>query len=279
MNIPIELQLPYSKVELKIEQGIVKYLDRNKIEKIFMGISGGLDSSVTAYLAARAIGSERIVGVMMNDIVTTAQDKADAEKVIEKLGIRYLDVNVASTYANLEDLLKQELFSKFSSEELEKVGGERARMAYANLKPRLRMMILYFFDNRLNGRVVGTSDKSEILMGYFTKYGDGAADVLPIGDLYKTQVRALGEHLSLPENILRKKPSPGLIANLTAEQELGFDYSTADLVLHYKFDRNFSNGKIVKKLKVNEELVDRILSRVNNSENKRKMPEVIKISD
>jgi NAD+ synthase len=276
MKIPKELELPYDKVELKIEEGIKRYMKKNKIERAVIGISGGLDSSVTAYLTSKAIGSDRVVGVTMNDIATPIQDRSDAEKIIQELKIKHLDVDISSTSVALADLLKQELFKKFSLKDLEKVN-ERGK-AYINIKSRLRMTILYFFGNRLNGAVIGTSDRSEIMLGYFTKYGDGAADILPLGNLYKSQVRALGQYLDLPESILRKKSSPGLIKNLTAEEELGFDYDTADLILFYKFEKNYPKEEITKNLNLEEELVETVLSRVKANAHKRKMPPIVSIN-
>lgn len=275
MEIPEELQFSYSEVEHTIEKGIKNYIGEKKINKAFIGISGGLDSAVTTYLTTKAIGNDKVVGIKMNDTVTQIQDKVDAEKIIEELKIKSLDINISPIVNRFEDLLKQELFSKFTSEDLKKVSEMKSKIAYANIKPRLRMTILYFFANRLNGAVIGTSDKSEILMGYFTKYGDGAADIFPLGDLYKTQVRALGEYLGLPESILRKKSSPGLILHQTAEEELGFDYTTADLVLFYKLEKNYSKRRIIETLKLEEGIVNKILDRVKMSYHKRKMPPII----
>ena len=277
MDIPKELELPYDKVEARIEEGIKRYIDEYKIDRAIIGISGGLDSSVTAYLTSRAIGSDKVVGVTMNDTVTPEKDRIDARRVFEELRIRHLDVDITSIGSSLTELLNEKLFLNFSPGELRKLSEQKIRNTYSNIKPRLRMTILYFFANRLNGSVIGTSDKSEILLGYFTKYGDGAADILPIGDLKKTQVRALGSYLGLPESILSKKSSPALLPNQTAEGELGVDYKTADLIFHYGFDQKLTKEEVVEKLNIAPSVVENVYERVRMAEHKRSMPPIIKI--
>ena len=276
MKTPKEFGLPYNNVEKIIEKGIKNYFDGNGYCKALIGISGGLDSTVTAYLTARGIGSDKLVGVTMNDTITSVQDRDDAEKVIKELKIKHLDVGISSVNAEFASLVKHELFKK-SPLELKKIDKEKGKLAYANIKPRLRMSIIYFFANILYGTVIGTSDKSEILLGYYTKYGDGAADFLPIGDLYKTQVRALGEYMNIPESIISKKSSPGLIPNLTAEGELGFDYTSADLVFYYRFEKKLSVDQISNQLNMDKCLVNKILTRVEISSHKRELPKKIKI--
>jgi NAD+ synthase len=277
MKIAEELELPWETVEHRIEEGIKSYMNDRNFDRAFIGVSGGIDSTVVAYLTSRAIDPERTISVTMNDTVTPYQDKIDAERIAKELGIKQLNVDITSVTNNFTDQLNEELFVKFSQESLKKIINEKGRNAYSNIKPRTRMTILYFFANMLNGSVIGTSNRSELLLGFFTKYGDGAADVLPIGDLYKTQVKALGEYLGVPANILMKKPSPGLIQDQTAESELGFTYDEADLVLYYGIDRNFSRDEIAKKLNLDGDFVDRILAKVKSNEHKREMPPIIKI--
>ena len=263
IRIPKELELSWSDVEKKIAEELRAYFFENRFKKAIIGLSGGLDSTVTSYLAHEALGSENVLAVLLPELyVTPSIDMEDAREVIENLRIDSIQIEIS------------DVVNKF----LEKYPPARkSRRAVINVKPRVRMTFLYEIANTLDGIVVGTSDRSELLLGYFTKYGDGGVDIEPIGDLYKTQVRKLGEHLGVPQRILLKKPSPGLLPDQTAEDELGFSYEVADLILFYKFDKGLSKKEIKRKVKVDERIVDAVLERVRKNAHKRIMPPIIKV--
>jgi len=152
-----------------------------------------------------------------------------------------------------------------------------ARVALGNVRARIRMVILYYLANSGGLLVAGTGDRSELLLGYFTKYGDGAVDMLPIGDLYKTQVRMLGERLGLPESIVRKPSAPRLWEGHTARSELGLDYEVIDLVLYCLFDLGLSPEEAAEEVGVGEDVVEAILRRHRESAHKRTLPPVASV--
>ena len=230
IKIPRELELAWRDVREKIVRGLREYFFENEFEKAVIGISGGLDSAVTAYLAEKAVGRENLLGVLLPELyVTPRLDVEDARNVVQNLGIESITIEISKI---VKDFIQS--YPLIDENEIAK----------ANMKARVRMVYLYAIANSRRGTVIGTSDRSELLLGYFTKYGDGGVDIEPIGDLYKTQVRKLGEYLGVPEKILLKKSSPALLPGQTAESELGFNYEVADLVLFYRFDKGLSKEEI-----------------------------------
>jgi NAD+ synthase len=196
-----------------------------------VGLSGGVDSAVVARLAQLAAG-DNVVGVLM-PCHSDARDEADARLVADQFKLRTLRVDLAQSYdALISGLLDTTAAIPGSG------GGTaddiRARLPHVNVKPRLRMTTLYFIANTLNYLVAGTGNRSELVLGYFTKYGDGGVDLLPIGHLVKSQVRELARELGVPAPVIDKAPSAGLWIGQTDEAEMGFTY--ADL------ERYLSNG-------------------------------------
>lgn len=177
-----------------------------------VGLSGGIDSAVTAALCRRAFRDNVLCVIMPCE--SCRRDEEDAQLVAAELGVGAVTVRLDETYAVLARALP-----------------DATPMARANLKPRLRMATLYSFANSLNYMVIGTGNKTEIMVGYFTKHGDGGVDILPIGGLYKTQVRALARELGLPERIIEKPPSAGLREGQTDEGDLGISYEKLDRTL------------------------------------------------
>lgn len=181
-----------------------------------VGLSGGLDSSVTAFLCTKALGKEKVMGLFLPESnVTSARDLTDVRSVAQKLGIKFKVLDITSVIREFKRHLNEF-----------KVSVRHA----ANLKPRVRMIALYYYANSLNRLVVGTGNRSELRAGYFTKFGDGGVDILPIGCLYKTQVRQLSEHLGVPMEIIYKVPTAGLWPGQTDEGELGITYEKLDMV-------------------------------------------------
>jgi len=194
---------------------------RKKVEEasakgVVLGMSGGLDSSVTAVLCKTAFPKSTL-GLIM-PCFSDPEDIAHVKQVAEKFDIETRKVDLSPVFLTVLETLESPAY-------------EVGDIATANLKPRLRMLVLYYFANKLNYLVVGTGNKSELMIGYFTKYGDGGVDILPLGDLLKTEVRALAEALDIPKAIIAMPPSAGLWAGQKDEAEIGMSYEVLDKIL------------------------------------------------
>jgi len=183
------------------------------LEGIVLGLSGGIDSAVVGALAARAAG-ERALGIVL-PCESAAEDVEHAHLVAKAVGLEAITVDLDAPFHELEKTLGADK-------------PDAPRMARANLKPRLRMATLYYHANLRRALVAGTSNRSEIMLGYFTKHGDGAADILPLGGLYKRDVRALARELGVPGVVIDKPPSAGLTPGQTDEGEIGMGYDIID---------------------------------------------------
>ncbi len=193
---------------------------RQKVEEagasgLVFGLSGGIDSSVVGVLSKKAF-PDRSLGLIM-PCYSNEQDKKDAIKVAEKFGIEYRIIPLEPIYDRYLEILPEE--------------GKNLELAHANIKPRLRMITLYYFANTYGYMVVGTGNRSELEVGYFTKYGDGGVDLLPLGDFVKSEVRELARCLGVPEEIITKPPSAGLWEGQTDEKEMGLTYKELDTYL------------------------------------------------
>jgi NAD+ synthase len=193
-----------------------------------VGLSGGIDSAVVARLCQLA-RPEATVGVMM-PCYSDPQDEADARMVVQHFQGTAVRVDLARVYDMLLEDARPMLGPLLVDQEHPR-DDPRARLPIANLKPRLRMSTLYFVANSMNYLVAGTGNRSEITIGYFTKYGDGGVDVLPIGHLLKSQVRALARELGVPARVIDKPPSAGLWLGQTDEAEMGFTYDDLERYL------------------------------------------------
>jgi NAD+ synthase len=197
-----------------ITQFIKSEIKARESEGVILGMSGGVDSSVAAFLAVKALGTEKVFGLILPDSsVTPKKDTEDAKKLAKKLGIKYKVIEVGKS----KDQFLRSL--------------PKNKMAKANFLVRMRMSVLYYYAALMNRLVLGTGDKSELRLGYFTKYGDAAVDLMPIGDLYKTEVRELAEFMQIPLEISRKKSSARLWKGQTTEGEIGLAYEKIDSIL------------------------------------------------
>ena len=219
-----QMESPLAFDEAAEERRIIAFIKKTVAQAgatgVVVGLSGGVDSSVVCALCTRALGRERVLGILMPSAITPQADLSDARTLASSLGIGTKEVRIDRVVEKLQSVL----------------GADGSKIARANLQARTRMTILYFYANTLGRLVAGTGDRSEILVGFYTKYGDGGVDFLPIGHLYKTQVRSLGKHLGVQKRILEKPPSPQLWPGHKATDELPADYDVLDLVLHYLFD-------------------------------------------
>ncbi len=240
----------HSRIAEKIEEFIKRKVREANANGVVIGLSGGIDSTTTAFLCMRALGKERVLGVIMPEKgVTPEEDVEDAIEVCRILGIRYKTVEIG------------EIFNAFI-----RVLGKSEKISEGNLKARIRMCILYYFANSLNYLVAGTGNKTELMLGYFTKYGDGGVDFLPIGGLYKTEVRELAKFLGVPEKIISKSPSAGLWKGQKDEEELGMNYEEIDRIL-----KAIERGE---EIDTNTEPVKRVCEMIEKNKHKRMLPEI-----
>ena len=241
----------YAAITKKIEDFLKNQVAINNTNGVILGLSGGIDSSVITYLCARVLKDKTLALIMPDTKISPEKETEEALKIIEKLGIEYklLDINlIVSEY------------SKYI---------EPNERALGNLRARIRANLLYYYANSKNLLVVGSSDKSEFLIGYFTKFGDGSADILPIVSLYKIQVRELARFLGVPELIINQKSSPNLWKGHIAEEEIGVKYEEIDSILYCVFEKKLSIEETVKATNIEKNTVDKIYQLYKTSEHKR----------
>ncbi|MEM2249074.1 MAG: NAD+ synthase [Candidatus Bathyarchaeia archaeon] len=260
---PSVLELDWTEVEEKITRFIKDYVEKAKANGIVLGLSGGIDSSTVAALSSKAVGGNKVLGLILPEKETyNPKDMEHARLVAEKFGLKTEAIDITPALEALQKTLPI-----FDAED---------KLSKGNLKARMRMLYIYYYANKLNLIVCGSSDKSETMMGYFTKWGDVAADISPIMDLYKTQVKKLARHLGIPKEIVEKPPSPTLWPGQTAEEELGIKYETLDLIL-YGLEHFMKIEDIAEQLGLQKDLVERVKERWLKMEHKRRMPLTTKL--
>ncbi len=252
-------------MNLEIAQnGIIDFI-RNETRKAcvdgaVIGISGGIDSALAATLTVKALGKDKVLGIHMPESgLTPSEDSKDAKTLADWLGIEFQTIDISG------------ILSAFTAAVPESESTDRLSMG--NLKARIRMSLLYFHANQMNRMVIGTGNKTEILLGYFTKYGDGGVDLEPIGGLYKTEVWELSRSLGIPDSLITKKPSAGLWAGQTDEAELGISYLKVDEILK-RLEQYEDPETILNTLGISAEQLDSVTNRIERSEHKRNAPPV-----
>ena len=253
------LKIDEEKVTETIVNFIREYTEKAGKNKVVIGLSGGVDSSVVAKLATMALGNENVHALFLPDISTPLDDFEHARMMAKLLDIDYRTIDLSPMIHAITNACN-----------------EMNEIALGNIKARVRMIFLYQFANTNNALVCGTSNKTELLTGYYTKYGDGGSDLMPIGDLYKTQVYQLARYLEIPEEIIKKPPTAGLWKGQTDEEELGIKYEKLDIIL-YGIERQMSKKRISEMAGVEESEVERIYEMVSRAEHKRRLPPVPKI--
>jgi len=257
------LKLDLQLVEARIKRFIRDYVQKCGANGVVLGVSGGVDSSTTAAIASLALGGHAVLGIALPEEETySATDAQHVKLVARKFGFELETVDISP-------ILKAYFHSLPIYDQTDKLGK-------GNLKARTRMVCLYYYANRLNKLVCGSSDKSETMMGYFTKWGDAAADISPLMDLYKTQVRQLALHIGIPREIATKPSTPALWPGHLAEEELGIKYETLDLIL-FGLEHFMTNEDIAEQLNLPVKLVDGVKKRWLATEHKRRTPLTAKL--
>ncbi len=243
---------------------IKKCIQHSNLKGAIVSLSGGIDSAVALALTVKAIGPEHVTCITMPECdITPEEDLVDVMCLTELFDVTCERLEISSMLHVMRKSLP--------------IPTSESKIIYGNVKARLRMLLTYFFANMENKIVVGTSNKSELLTGFFTKYGDGGVDIMPLADLYKTQIRQLAPHLKIPERIITKPPSPGFWPGQTDEEELGISYDYLDLILYY-WENNYSLKEISDSLKTPLSKIEEIIQRVNSNEHKRHFPLILRHS-
>jgi NAD+ synthase len=268
MSAPASLSepvFPPLAINPELVKGILIGFIRNEVrkvgfERVVLGLSGGVDSSLVATLAAEALGRDNVLALIMPYKTSDPKSRSDALQVVKQLGIQHLEIEISPQM--------DAYFERVPDADQRRRGNKMARE---------RMTILYDQSSAWRGLVIGTSNKTELLLGYGTIYGDMASAINPIGDLYKTQVWQLADALGVPTAIVQKAPSADLWEGQSDETELGFQYRMIDQLLYYVVDHRYSVAEL-KQLGFDEAFVDAILRRIRDNQYKRRLPVIAKLS-
>ena len=257
----------FESISQEIMNFIKKETESRKSNGVVLGISGGIDSTVLAFLATRAIGPENVKGLILPDeTVTPAKDIEDAIRICS-----VLKIDSEKIYIN-----------KPKNSFLEIIKCTDNMLLTGNLVARVRMCVLYYYSGLMGRLVLGSSNKTELMLGYFTKFGDGAADLLPLGDIYKTQLFGLAKYLEIPGSVIDKKSSARLWANQFTEDELGLPFNQLDKIL--QFFESSNNVHYDRQALSDEfpgssiEIIEEVQFRMKNNQHKLTFPPVCKIS-
>ena len=256
----IDLKLNYAEITEALTLFIKDEVLKPGFTNVVLGLSGGIDSALVAFLAVRALGKENVHSVMMPYQTSSADSINHAKLVVDRLGCSS-EIKPITAYA---DAYFQEQ-------------NEMSALRKGNVMARMRMITLYDSSAKRNALVLGTSNKTELMLGYGTQFGDMASALNPIGDLYKTQIWQLSEFLGVPSEIIHKKPSADLWVGQTDEQEMGFTYDVADQILYQMIDLRLTNEEIISN-NFDIPIVEKIRKMVIRSQYKRKLPLIAKLT-
>ena len=260
-----ELDNDLLKIDCETTRRLLVGFIRNEVTKTglkrgIIGLSGGVDSALSAALAAEALDPHEVLGVILPHSVSNPESLEDARLVAEQLGIRTREIDITPMVDPYFELFEPD------------AGDVRV----GNVMARMRMIVLYDLSHKEGGLVIGTSNRTEILLGYSTLYGDSAHAINPLGDLLKTQVWQLSEFIGLPERVVSKPPSADLWQGQTDEDELGFDYATADRIISLMVDQRISRESIAE-FGFTLELIDKIAGLIKKNQFKRMPPIIAKL--
>ncbi|MFA5838190.1 MAG: NAD+ synthase [Bellilinea sp.] len=236
-------------------------ISRTGMQRAVVGLSGGLDSALSCFLAAEALGPQNVLAVRMPYRTSSQDSLDDAQRVIDATGVQSATIEITP--------MAEPLLERFP---------EMTSLRRGNIMARMRMIVLYDQSAAFGGLVVGTGNKTEILLGYTTLYGDSACGLNPLGDLYKTQVRQLAAAMAVPESVRVKPPTADLWAGQTDEDELGFTYAEVDQLLYLLVDERAAPEECVQ-AGFDESFVRKVVERIRRNHFKRVMPPIAKLSN
>lgn len=293
------LTCDYGAISREISTFLIEKLKLLNRKGTVLGLSGGLDSTVCAYLATEALGKDKVFALFMPDRDSNPQSEKDATNISKILGIEFKKINLTpilhkigvynlEPFPFLAPIIPRKIKEKYTINKYNKLSGSvestflrilkgegdlelGKSVAYYSAKHRLRMILLYYWAEIKNYAVIGCCNRTEKLTGFFIKYGDSASDIDLISHLYKTQVKELARFLGVPENIINKAPSPDLIPGITDEYALKVSYDTLDKIL-YRIEKGLENKDIANEVGVEVKDVQYIKKLINYSEHMRKSP-------
>ncbi|UCH57898.1 MAG: NAD+ synthase, partial [Candidatus Bathyarchaeota archaeon] len=258
------LKVDTQKIVEKITDFISSYIKKSGLKGAVVTVSGGIDSAVALALTVKALGSEKVRAVTMPERdITPEGDITDVMQLAEALDVTCDTVEITPVIDVMKNILP--------------LYDQDDQTSSGNLKPRVRMTIAYHYANSLDYMVISSSNKSEWMTGYFTKHGDGAVDLMPLGDLYKCQIGQIARYLKIPDRILEKTPTAGLWPGQTDEGEIGASYDEIDLIL-YGRGKGLTAEDIAKRTGIDFPVVEKILRRVDVNEHKRRIPLILRFS-
>ncbi len=258
--IIIDLSINPEETSTIITEFIRTYVQNSGCKRVVLGLSGGIDSSVAAVLCKEALGKNNVFCLFMPDGVTPEEDRKHQEMLVKKFDLKSKHIDISSIVEQVSSVCEN----------------TDDKMTLSNIKARIRMILLYSYANETSSLVCGTSNKSELLIGYFTKYGDGGIDFSPLGDLYKTQIYQLAQYLKIPKPIITKAPTAGLWPGQTDEKELGMSYNVLDKIL-YGLELKVDIENIARDAGVKKSEIERICTMSKKSQHKRRTPLIPKL--
>jgi NAD+ synthase len=244
----------YAAIQSTITEFLCRQIEKANSSGLVFGLSGGIDSAVIAHICAKSFGEKTLALIMPDSRVSPKEETEDALDIVDSLKMQYKLIDISLIHTQFANIVEPD---------------ERA---LGNLRARIRASILYYYANLKNYLVIGSSDKSEQMIGYFTKFGDGSADILPIASLYKTQIRELARHLGVKDSIITKKSSPHLWHGHIAEEEIGISYEEVDAVLYCTIDKAMPIDEVAKATAIDRAKIEKIYQLYKKSEHKRIMP-------
>ncbi len=255
-----DLSIDIEETKTIIKSFIENYVTNAHCNSVVIGLSGGIDSAVATLLCQQVLGKKSVKCLFLPDDATPKKDRADLNTFIKQFDVDCTTIDINSLVANVEDQSATSL----------------GKLSRANLKARLRMVLLYAYANNTKSLVCGTSNKSELLIGYFTKYGDGGVDFMPLGDVYKTQIWEMARSLDLPKCMIEKPPTAGLWKGQTDEKELEMSYHLLDQIL-IGLEQRMDFENIADEVNTSIQTVSRVWGMWRYSQHKRGFPLIPKI--